>query len=166
MKSTSDTIDAVGDGRTGLRRRISRRGREGQATIEMAMIFPLFLFLFIGMLEVGNAWIASSTAAQAAKEAAEWARRQEPFIGTAVFSKANEIATGYATRFIWTQPGWVVASTFTKDVGGQRMLEVNVDLRYRFITGRFLRDRQFGPGWRSGFITIKRRATVVIHDAP
>lgn len=139
-----------------------RRGR-GQSTIEFSLVFPLFLLLFLGMLELGNAWMASSAAAAAAKEGAEAARRVVPFSPTRAYIRANLAAHDIVDRWVWDQ-GFVFASTGTEIVAGQQMLTVTVNLNYNLITGWFLRTIPFGAfdAFGDGRMRVERSASVLV----
>ena len=41
------------------------RGARGQSTVEFALVFPFFLLLFLGMIELGNAWLPVAAPAPA-----------------------------------------------------------------------------------------------------
>lgn len=141
---------------------VSIRGARGQATIEFAFVLPFFLLLFLAMIEFGIAWSASSATAAAAKEGAEYARRQVPFT-PAVVTRANEIATKYLEPFT-RSGGTAVASVRNGEVAGEKTVTVEVDLQYPLLTGAFLRSIKFGaePVFGDGNITIRREARVLI----
>lgn len=126
-------------------------------------MFPLFLLLFLGMLELGNAWMASSAAAAAAKEAAEVARRDVPFSPTGAYAKANDIAQSIVGRWVWDR-GFVLASTQTETVAGEQMLTVTVNVNYNLITGGFLRTIPFGAFdvFGDGRMRVERSASVLV----
>ena len=134
----------------------------GQATIEFAFVLPFFLLLFLAMIELGIAWSASSAAAAAAKEGAEYARRQVPF-SPAVVTRANAIAAKYLEPFT-RSGGTAVASVRNGEVVGEKTVTVEVDLQYPLLTGAFLRSIRFGaePVFGDGNVTIRREARVLI----
>ncbi len=134
----------------------------GQSTIEFAFVLPFFLLLFLAMIELGIAWSASSATAAAAKEGAEYARRQVPF-SPAVVTRANEIAAKYLAAYT-RSGGTAVASVRSGELVGEKTVTVEVDLQYPLLTGAFLRSIKFGaePGFGDGNITIRREARVLI----
>lgn len=134
----------------------------GQATLEFAFVLPFFLLLFLAMIELGIAWSASSAAAAAAKEGAEFARRQVPF-SPAVVARANEIAAKYLEPYT-RSGGAAVASVTNGELAGEKTVTVEVDLQYPLLTGAFLRSLKFGaePVFGDGNITIRREARVLI----
>ncbi len=148
--------------RSVARRTLARRGDAGQSTLEFALVLPFFLLLFLAMIEFGIAWTASSAAAAAAKEGAEYARRQVPF-SPAVLTRANEIATKYLAPFT-RAGGFAVASIQSGQLAGEDTLTVEVDVQYPLLTGAFLRSIRFGaePVFGDGTITIRREARVLI----
>ncbi len=59
---------------SGLRRRVARGRRDrGQSLIEFALVLPMLLVLFFGIIEFGNAWriyqLVTNTAREGAREA-------------------------------------------------------------------------------------------------
>lgn len=138
------------------------RSERGQATIEFALVLPFFLLLMLAFLELGIAWSASSTAAAAAKEGAEFARREVPF-SPAALDRANAIAVKYLEPFT-RSGGFAVASIRSGELRGEKTVTVEVDLQYPLLTGAFLRDIRFGaePVFGNGTITIRREAQVLI----
>lgn len=136
--------------------------QRGQSTIEFAFVLPFFLLLFLAMIELGIAWSASSAAAAAAKEGAEYARRQVPFSPAAV-TRANEIAAKYLEPFT-RGGGTAVASVRDGELLGEKTVTVEVDLQYPLLTGAFLRSIELGAGsvFGDGTITIRREARVLI----
>ncbi|MFN7954666.1 MAG: TadE/TadG family type IV pilus assembly protein [bacterium] len=151
-----------GGRRFGAAVRRSRRAESGQSTLEFALVLPFFLLLFLAMIEFGIAWTASSAAAAAAKEGAEYARRQVPF-SPAVLTRANEIAARYLEPFT-RAGGFAVASIRSGELVGEDTLTVEVDVQYPLLTGAFLRSIRFGaePVFGDGTITIRREARVLI----
>ncbi len=130
--------------------------------MEFAFVLPFFLLLFLAMIELGIAWSASSAAAAAAKEGAEFARRQVPF-SPAVVTRANEIAAKYLEPYT-RAGGTAVASVTNGELAGEKTVTVEVDLQYPLLTGAFLSSLKFGaePVFGDGNITIRREARVLI----
>jgi len=56
-------------------RRHRRLGTSGQAVAEFALVLPLLLFLFLGMVEVGNALTVAHTLSKLSREGANIASR-------------------------------------------------------------------------------------------
>jgi Flp pilus assembly protein TadG len=139
-----------------------RRSSRGQATIEFAIVFPIFLLLFLALLELGNAWVASSAASAAAKEAAEFARRQVP-LTPEVSERADAIAQSFLASF--TRVGGRADATVSiGELAGQRAVQVDVELEYPLITGAFLRSVRLGaePVFGEGVMRVRRAARVLV----
>ena len=138
-------------------------GARGQSTVEFALVFPFFLLLFLGMIELGNAWMASSAAAAAARDAAELARRDVPFNTARAFTNANQLAQERVGRWVWDQ-GFVIATAGSEFIDGQRLVTVTVNLNYNLITGRFLRTFRFGASqvFGDGRMRVVRSASALV----
>jgi len=52
--------------------RVSGRQRRGQALVEFALIVPVFLLLFFGLIDLGRAVYVNNSLAEAAREGARW----------------------------------------------------------------------------------------------
>lgn len=65
------------------RRRAARHGRSsrGQTLAEFALVIPLVLLIFFGLLDAGRAVFVNNTTAQAAREGARLAAAQAPWRG-------------------------------------------------------------------------------------
>ena len=51
----------------------TRTGRErGQALVEFALVFPVFLLLFFGVIDIGRLVYVNNAVAQAAREGSRW----------------------------------------------------------------------------------------------
>lgn len=68
-------------------------GKAGSATVEMALVLPLFLLLVFGIAEFGRAWLVLNTMNHAAREAVRVAATTASLTAdnSAVISRANTI---------------------------------------------------------------------------
>src|SRR3972149_3640690 len=90
----------------------------GQSMVEMAVILPLLIFIFIGLIEVGWAILGYLRLSQATREAARFAVRQDV---AEFWNKENEKAYQ------------MIATHF--DIAGGRPEATIIIHRYRAYTG-------------------------------
>lgn len=50
--------------------RLIRRSERGQTLVEFALVFPIFIFIFFGIIEVGRLWQTVNVLSSAAREGA------------------------------------------------------------------------------------------------
>lgn len=63
-----------------MRRQSRREG--GQSLVEFALIFPIFVLMLFGLIDMGRAVYANNTLSQAAREATRLAAAQASWVGT------------------------------------------------------------------------------------
>lgn len=107
-----------------LKRRIGQRtarGEAGTAVVEFAILAPVFIFLLIGMIEVGRFAYFALLAANAARAGAQYgAQNQTTMVDTASMTTAalNDAQNGIG-YVNWTVPGAITANCYyTTSVGG------------------------------------------------
>lgn len=94
--------------------RTLRQRRRGQAIVEMAILFPLFLLVvFGGIIDFGFAFYNLLTLQQMADDAAQWGA--EHTTGPADNPILN--TSGINTRLTQSRPTWWVAANFTSTIG-------------------------------------------------
>jgi hypothetical protein len=80
-----------------------RRTRSrGQALVEFALIFPVFMLILFGLFDVGRAVFAYTAITNAAREGARLAivNQDEPSIGTQIDEQVTTTATAHCIFFI------------------------------------------------------------------
>lgn len=150
-----------------------RRGDEGQALVEFAIVLPLFLLLLVGIIEMAAAWQTLQIVTNAAREGA---RR-------AVVPSSSEVQAREAIDFYLVSAGLeavptmrtvdfrcgnVLTATFVDEfcapgARSGRAIEVTLSYRYTF--------RSLGPvlnmacgGCGTGWGTIPLRSVTVMRN--
>lgn len=112
----------------GLLRKFRRR-EEGIATVELALVTPIFLLLFLSIIELGHMIYYSVTVEKALRSAATYAGRHEHMNETVVAATKQIAKTGHpnggADQYL--VPGWndpdasvtVTEATYTQTITGQ-----------------------------------------------
>lgn len=107
-------------------------GKAGSATMELALVLPMFLLLVFGIFEFGRAWMIINTMNHAAREAVRVAATTASLTvdDSAVIGRANTILDAA------TITGAVVHNT--APAGTPPQVAVNIALTYTWMT-------QIGP---------------------
>lgn len=101
----------------------------GIASVELALVTPVFLMLFLSMIELGHMIYYSITVEKALRSAATWAGRNEELSAAVITATENIAKTGNpnGTADNYLVKGWedpdasvtVVQSTYTAAMTGQ-----------------------------------------------
>jgi Flp pilus assembly protein TadG len=101
----------------------------GVAATELALVTPVFLMLFLSMIELGHMIYYSITVEKALRSAATWAGRNEELTAAVITATENIAKTGNpnGTADDYLVKGWedsdasvtVVESTYTETMTGQ-----------------------------------------------
>jgi Flp pilus assembly protein TadG len=59
-----------------------RRSDDGQSLVEFALVFPMFLLILFGLLDMGRGVYSNNTLSQAAREAARLAATEAAWVGS------------------------------------------------------------------------------------
>lgn len=124
-------IQEPGMARTSVFRRLLRRFRQtetGQALVEFTMILPLFVLLFMGMVEFGRAFHAWLLVTNAAREGARVAAVQSD-LSTVQNRVFDSFCANYPSQCN-LDPSKVTITT--ANVQGSRGSMVSVDVTYQF----------------------------------
>lgn len=95
------------------------RESSGQAVVEFAMILPLMLFLFLGMLEIGNALAVSHSLSRLSREAANIASR-----GTSLDTVLTVAASNGRDIHLGERGGLVVSRIGVRNQGVEVLAQV------------------------------------------
>ena len=100
---------------------------KGVAAVELALVTPIFLMLFLSMIELGHMIYYSITIEKALRSAATWAGRNEVLTPEVILATQNIAMTGnpnggdYLVRG-WAEPGaevFVTESNFAYTMSGK-----------------------------------------------
>jgi Flp pilus assembly protein TadG len=101
---------------------MKRKRRNGQAIVEMALLFPLFLLVIVGgIIDFGFAFYNSLTLQQIANDTSQWAADRK-------ITSSSEI-TSYAMNrkpSWWNRPYTVLPPETVTTTTGARLLKVTV----------------------------------------
>lgn len=88
------------------------RDARGQAVAEFAMVLPLVLFIFLGMVEIGNALAVSHTLSRISREGANIASR-----GTSLDTVVAVLATNGSDIRLSSRGGSIVSRVALQETG-------------------------------------------------
>lgn len=126
-----------------MTRRTLRRRRNGQATVEFALVLPLVLLLLVGMLEFARAWNLHQTLTDAVREGARRAVLANTWPVDSVYAPMWRFLAqagydpSYASMGVCDAPTTTCGSTARPAPGADwkqmnRLVTVTVSLPYRF----------------------------------
>lgn len=138
-----------------LRRK--RQRTRGVAMVEYAMIMPVFLLLFAGIIEFGRAVMVQQVITNAAREGARMAVRpgedrttvvsavNNYLSGARVSASSNVVELEWSPDIAVSSPSWSTVSTLSS-VPSQSAIRMSVSAQSNDVgwgVGWFLRDRTF-----------------------
>jgi len=108
-----------------------RRSSRGQGLVEFALVFPLFMLLLMGMVDLGRAVFAYNTITNSAREAARLAIVNQTEAD--ITKRAGDMSTSLAvtTNIDWARPDGSACGAY-KEIGCIVTIEIETD--YRPIT--------------------------------
>jgi Flp pilus assembly protein TadG len=107
-------------------RRLDRRRDDGQVMAEFALIIPVFLLIFVGMISLGRAFFLWNDANHVANETARWAAIDHNPYGVNLQQNASNTVGG-ANVCISFQNGTPVVGNYVK-VQVQKPLTLGINL--------------------------------------
>ena len=108
----------------------SRRKERGAAAVELALLLPLLMFMFVLAVDYGRIFFFSVTITNCARAGAIWA--SDPFEQTeSPYASVQQAALAEAPNFA-PQPS--VSSTYGTDANGDPYVEVTVTGTFNTIT--------------------------------
>ena len=113
-----------------------RSNDSGQSLVEIALTLPLLLITLLGMVDVGRAFMYSTAATNAAREAALYAAKTSTDVGTIALRACNELGLSAYTTTVPSYSG----DTATCDSGATVQCspcpsagqDVTITVRYQF----------------------------------
>ena len=110
--------------------RTGRDSRRGAAVVELALLLPLLMFLFVVAVDFSSVFYFSLTVQNAARAGAIYA--SDPYVADeSPFASTEEAALADATNL---SPPPTVSQENGTDASGRPYVEVTVDYPYRTIT--------------------------------
>jgi Flp pilus assembly protein TadG len=79
---------------------------KGIATVELALVTPIFLMLFLSIIELGHMIYYSITLEKALRSAATWVGRNEVMTAAVMTAAENIAKTGTPNGIEYVVPGW------------------------------------------------------------
>lgn len=131
--------------------------RRGAAAIEFAVVLPIFILAFIGILEFGRAVMIQQIITNAAREGARKAIRpgevksevttsvSNYLANTSANAASNTVALDYSLNPNATAPTWTTVDSLNS-VPSQAAVRVKVSVKYSEVgwgLGRFLGSKTF-----------------------
>jgi Flp pilus assembly protein TadG len=130
------------------------RGRRGSATVELAIVFPILLLLFVGAAELGRMFYTYTTLAKATKAGARYLSSSKEFMSTdndirdaAILRAQSLVVCGYEScsgkvpivaGLNTSSPANVNVTTFTQTEGTSVIRYVRVEIQnYNYPKGIF-----------------------------
>lgn len=105
-----------------------RQHEHGQAVVEFALVLPLFLLLFFGIVEFGRVWMTVNVLTSAAREGAR----------VASVSGSNFTPARTAAQNVLSSGNVAGASVTISGPNSNNEVRVTVTVTYRTITGTAL----------------------------
>lgn len=131
-------------------KRVDRLGSKGQSTIELAVFLPLFLFVLLGMIEMGNAYDIVNRASQAAYHGARYAAEMRG----GDLSNAENLAR----QFVGDSANITVSQAGSGAAPCGTLVTVTVHIDSPLLTGKFLK---LFAAFESGTLAIERSSTAL-----
>ncbi len=82
------------------------KGERGIASVELALVTPVFLLLFLSMIELGHMIYYSITVEKALRSAATWVGRNEELTADVIAATQNIAKTGEPSGGQYLVKGW------------------------------------------------------------
>jgi len=135
-------------------RKSCRQEQRGVAAVELALLLPLLMFMFVLAVDYGRIFFFSVTITNCARAGAVWA--SDPFEQTeSPYTTVTQAALAEAPNF---SPTPTVASSYGTDANGNPYVEVTVTGTFRTITHY--------PGVPTSTTLARRIRMRVAPDAP
>ena len=113
------------------RTRATHRGRRGVAVVELAVVVPLLVFLFVVTVDFARVYYFSLTLQNCARAGALYA--SDPYVADeSPFASVQEAALSDATNL---NPAPTVTQTSGSDASGRSYVEVTAAHSFKSITG-------------------------------